>query len=108
MPKITFVAPDHTRQTHDIPLGTTLMRGAVTNDIDGIAAECGGNLQCATCHVYIDPTHQHTLQPIAPDEDTMLAFTACPRQPNSRLSCQLPITPDLEGLIVHLPEQQHY
>ncbi|MEU2561930.1 2Fe-2S iron-sulfur cluster-binding protein [Streptomyces longispororuber] len=107
MPKITYVAADGTEQALEVPLGTSVMRGAVLNDVDGIVAQCGGNAQCATCHVYVDETTLDKLAPAAPDEDEMLDFTACPRRPNSRLSCQLDVTGDLDGLIVHLPERQN-
>jgi 2Fe-2S ferredoxin len=106
MPKITYVAADRTEQTLDLPLGTTVMRGAVSQDVDGITGQCGGNAQCATCHVYVDPDTVDRTEAMLPEEDDMLDFTACPRQPNSRLSCQLTCTEALDGLIVHLPERQ--
>ncbi|GGS14744.1 (2Fe-2S) ferredoxin [Streptomyces aureoverticillatus] len=107
MPKITYVAVDGTERTIDVALGTSVMRGAVFNDIDGIVAQCGGHAQCATCHVYVDETNLDQVEPARPDEDDMLGFTACPRRPNSRLSCQLKVTSDMDGLIVHLPERQY-
>ncbi|MFI2782770.1 2Fe-2S iron-sulfur cluster-binding protein [Streptomyces sp. ALB3] len=108
MPKITYVSADRHSQTLDLPLGTTVMRGAVTNDIDGIVGQCGGQAQCATCHVYVDAATVDLLEAVAPDgeEDGMLDFTVCSREPNSRLSCQLTVTDGLDGLIVHLPERQ--
>ncbi|MFF9074182.1 2Fe-2S iron-sulfur cluster-binding protein [Streptomyces sp. NPDC014735] len=72
-----------------------------------IVAQCGGNAQCATCHVYVDESCVDRLEAIEPNEDSMLDFAASPRRPNSRLSCQLPVTEAFEGLIVHLPERQH-
>ncbi|MER6143161.1 2Fe-2S iron-sulfur cluster-binding protein [Streptomyces sparsogenes] len=107
MPEITYVAADGTARTVEVPLGTSVMRGAVFNDIDGIVAQCGGNAQCATCHVYVDEATLDRLEPARPNEDDMLDFTACPRRPNSRLSCQLEVTGALDGLIVHLPERQN-
>ncbi|MEU9673593.1 MULTISPECIES: 2Fe-2S iron-sulfur cluster-binding protein [Streptomyces] len=107
MPKITYVAVDGTERSVDVPFGTSVMRGAVFNDIDGIVAQCGGNAQCATCHVYVDETTLDKLEPAEQNEEYMLDFTACPRQPNSRLSCQLSVTSTLDGLIVHLPERQN-
>ncbi|MBR8641423.1 (2Fe-2S)-binding protein [Streptomyces tuirus] len=107
MPKITYVAVDGTEQAIEVPTGTSVMRGAVFNDIDGIVAQCGGNAQCATCHVYVDETTLDKLEPMESNEDGMLDFTACPRRPNSRLSCQLEVTGALDGLIVHLPERQN-
>ncbi|MFF0739573.1 2Fe-2S iron-sulfur cluster-binding protein [Streptomyces sp. NPDC004111] len=109
MPKITYVALDGTARTAEVPLGTSVMRGAVLNDIDGIVAQCGGNAQCATCHVYVDEASLHQLEPAEPNpnEDYMLDFTVAERRPHSRLSCQLEVTGPMEGLIVHLPERQN-
>ncbi|MBK3641177.1 2Fe-2S iron-sulfur cluster-binding protein [Streptomyces sp. NPDC085900] len=106
MPKITYVAADRSEQTLDLPVGTTVMRGALSNDIDGIVGQCGGYTQCASCHVYVDQDSAAALDPVGPEEDEMLEFTACPREPNSRLSCQLKVGEDLDGLRVLLPERQ--
>ncbi|GAA2095619.1 2Fe-2S iron-sulfur cluster-binding protein [Streptomyces albiaxialis] len=107
MPKITYVsADDSARTTLDVPLGTSVMRGAVTNDVDGIVAQCGGNAQCGTCHVHVLPESTAELEPVRPDEDAMLDFTACPREPDSRLSCQLKVTEALDGLVVRVAERQ--
>ncbi|WJV44613.1 2Fe-2S iron-sulfur cluster-binding protein [Streptomyces flavofungini] len=106
MPEITYVGVDGTRRRIDVPAGTSVMRGAVFNDIDGIVAQCAGNAQCATCHVYVDDTTVDRLEPARPDEDDLLDFTACPRRPTSRLSCRLTVTAALDGLIVHVPERQ--
>ncbi|MFE9661406.1 2Fe-2S iron-sulfur cluster-binding protein [Streptomyces sp. NPDC005955] len=107
MPEITYVAVDGTARTIDVPSGTSVMRGAVTHDLDGIVAQCGGNAQCATCHVYVDDTSLDQLEPVQPKEEHMLDFTAAPRRPGSRLSCQLKVTATLDGLVVHLPERQY-
>ncbi|WP_055696656.1 MULTISPECIES: 2Fe-2S iron-sulfur cluster-binding protein [Streptomyces] len=107
MPKITYVAVDGTATTVDVAHGTSVMRGAVFNDIDGIVAQCGGNAQCATCHVYVADDGADRLGPMRSDEDDLLDFTASPRRPTSRLSCQLPVTDALDGLTVHLPERQN-
>ncbi|POX52022.1 ferredoxin [Streptomyces sp. Ru71] len=107
MPKITYVAVDGTERAIDVPVGTSVMRGAVFNDVEGIVAQCGGNMQCATCHVFVDEACLDKLQPAQPAEDDMLDFTACPRRPNSRLSCQLKVTEAMDGLVVHLPERQN-
>ena len=106
MPEITFIAADSTAQTFELPVGVSVMRGALMNDVDGILAQCGGSAQCATCHVFVDPRRTAELDPMAPDEDGMLEFTACGRRSNSRLSCQLKVTEALDGLVVHLPERQ--
>ncbi|MFG2882796.1 2Fe-2S iron-sulfur cluster-binding protein [Streptomyces sp. NPDC048297] len=106
MPKITYLATDRTETTLDLPVGTTLMRGAVTNDVDGIVGQCGGAAQCATCHVYVDLEGLDKLDPMDEEEDGMLDFTACPRADNSRLGCQVKVTDALDGLVVHIPERQ--
>ena len=90
-----------------VPIGTSVMEGAVQNNVDGIVAECGGACQCATCHVYVDESWLDKLQPIAEDEEEMLNNTFSPRKPNSRLSCQIPVTEALNGLTVHTPEAQN-
>jgi ferredoxin, 2Fe-2S len=87
--------------------GQSLMQPAVTANVDGIAADCGGLMTCATCHVYVREPHASQLPPPSADEAGMLEFTAVPRQPNSRLSCQIQLTPELDGLTVDLPETQH-
>ncbi|MFH9869602.1 ferredoxin [Streptomyces lydicus] len=91
----------------EVPLGTSVMRGAVFHDIDGIVARCGGNAQCATCHVYAAEPSLAALEPAEPNEADMLDFTASPRRANSRLSCQLTVTEALDRLTVHLPERQN-
>ncbi|MFI0975447.1 2Fe-2S iron-sulfur cluster-binding protein [Streptomyces sp. NPDC021093] len=106
MPRITYVTADGTAHPTEVPVGTSIMRGAVLNDIDGILALCGGNVLCATCHVYVDESALDKLAPAGPIEDHMLGLSASPRLENSRLSCQLPVTEGLDGLTVHLPERQ--
>ena len=106
MPKITYIHPDGTEQTVAADLGDSVMLTATTNDVDGIVAECGGNMICATCHVYVDDAQLSRLPAMDEEEDAMLEQTASPRKDNSRLSCQLEITPELDGLVVRLPETQ--
>jgi 2Fe-2S ferredoxin len=106
MPKITYVAVDGTRHAIDVPVGISVMRGAVFHDIEGIVAQCGGNMQCATCHVYVDEACLDQVRPPEPGENYMLEFTVCPRRAGSRLSCQLRVTDAMDGLVVHLPERQ--
>ncbi len=86
--------------------GQSLMQAAVAANVHGIEAECGGLLTCATCHVYVREPFAASLAPASGDETGMLEFTASPRQPNSRLSCQIELTPELEGLTVDLPPTQ--
>jgi len=89
-----------------VPIGSSVMEGAVNNGVDGIVAECGGACMCATCHVYVDPAFLDKLEPIADDEEEMLNNTYSPRKPNSRLGCQIPVTEALNGLTVTTPEAQ--
>ncbi|GAA3996626.1 2Fe-2S iron-sulfur cluster-binding protein [Streptomyces marokkonensis] len=106
MPKITYVSVDGNERTVDVSVGTSVMRAAVVNDVEGIVAQCGGNAQCATCHVYVDETTVDKLTDRLPVEDELLDFTTCARRPTSRLSCQLEVTEAMDGLIVHTPERQ--
>jgi ferredoxin, 2Fe-2S len=106
MPKITYVHPNGARQVLEVPVGTSVMRAAILNGVDGIVAECGGEMMCATCHVYVEETQLGQTPKQADDEKAMLEFTASERRPNSRLSCQLVVTPELDGLVVYLPETQ--
>src|SRR5438128_2561310 len=106
MPKITYVHPNGAQEVLDVPVGTSVMRAAILNGIDGIVAECGGEMMCATCHVYVEEDQLGRTPAQSDDEKAMLEFTASERRPNSRLSCQLLVTPELDGLIVYLPETQ--
>ena len=87
--------------------GRSLMQAAVDAGIDGIAADCGGCLNCATCHVIVDADWAVRLPPPTADERSMLEMTASPQEPGSRLSCQLTLTPTLDGLRVRLPATQY-
>jgi len=106
MPKITYISDAGASRTVDVPVGDTVMEGAVQNGVDGIVAECGGNCQCATCHVYVDENFLTLLDPIGEDQDAMLETTASPRKSNSRLSCQIHAKAELDGLVVHTPPTQ--
>lgn len=106
MPKITYVFADGREEAVDAPAGTNIMQAAVNAGLDGIVAECGGNAMCATCHVYVDNEHSGALPPLSMVEDELLECTASPREPGSRLSCQLPIVAELDGIRVRLPEEQ--
>jgi 2Fe-2S ferredoxin len=87
--------------------GESLMQAAVAANVKGIEADCGGLLTCATCHVYVREPFVGRLPPPQEDELGMLEFTASARKPTSRLSCQIELGPDLDGLQVDLPESQH-
>ena len=105
MTKITFIANDGARIDVDAIDGSTVMEAAIKNAVPGITAECGGACACATCHVYVDEAWTaKTGKPAATEED-MLDF-AFDVRPNSRLSCQIKVKPDLDGLVVAIPERQ--
>jgi 2Fe-2S ferredoxin len=106
MPKITYVHPNGAQEVLDVAVGTSVMRAAILNGVDGIVAECGGEMMCATCHVYVEEPQLERTPKMSDDEGAMLEFTASERRPNSRLSCQLVVTPELDGLVVYLPETQ--
>ncbi|MET8983383.1 2Fe-2S iron-sulfur cluster-binding protein [Streptomyces sp. NPDC004539] len=106
MPIVIFQLHDGTQRKVTAESGTVLMRAAVSHGVDGIVAECGGNASCATCHVYVDDQHTDLVGPPNDVEDEMLDFTAAERRPTSRLSCQVHISDALEGLVVHVPEEQ--
>ncbi|SCB52203.1 ferredoxin, 2Fe-2S [Bradyrhizobium shewense] len=106
MPAITFIHPDGKSERVETADGESAMQTATRHGLDGILAECGGNAMCATCHVYVDDAWLARLPAAADDEDALLDGTASERLPNSRLSCQIKITPELDGLVVKLPERQ--
>ena len=106
MPTVIFQLPDGTERKVTAASGTVLMQAAVANGVEGIVAECGGNASCATCHVYIDPARSGPVGPPNDVEDEMLDFTAAERRPTSRLSCQIQLSDALDGLVVHVPEEQ--
>jgi 2Fe-2S ferredoxin len=106
MPQITYVQPDGSRRTLDVDAGATVMLSAVSNDIPGIVAECGGSAMCATCHVYVDPEYVSRIPPVSEVENEMLASAASERRENSRLSCQLVMGNGVDSLVVHVPSRQ--
>ena len=92
--------------TLECATGQSLMQTAIANNVEGIEAECGGTMTCATCHVYVRGDFLAKLPDMTSDEDSMLDFTASLRKANSRLSCQIQRTEELDGLTVDLPETQ--
>ncbi len=106
MPLITFISHDGESFQVDAEFGISLMEAAIDNDITDIVAECGGALTCATCQVYVDPEWLTRLAEPQQAELEMLEFAVDP-QPNSRLSCQIKIAEELDGMIVHLPQSQY-
>lgn len=105
MTQITFIDAQGVARTVAAEDGSTLMETAIRNAIPGIEAECGGACACATCHVYVDPEWQDRLPAPQTMEEDMLDF-AYDVRPQSRLSCQIRIKPELEGLVVTTPERQ--
>jgi 2Fe-2S ferredoxin len=105
MARITFIQPDGREQTVEAEPGMSVMEAAKMNLIEGIEAECGGACACATCHVYVDEAWREKTGTPEQMEEDMLDF-AFDVRPNSRLSCQIRVTPELDGLIVRVPEKQ--
>jgi 2Fe-2S ferredoxin len=105
MPKITYFDHSGTARTIDAAVGATVMETAIKNGVPGIDAECGGACACATCHVYVDEAWRAKTGDAAPMEQDMLDF-AYDVRPNSRLSCQIKVTDELDGLVVTTPERQ--
>ena len=105
MAKIKYI--EHNGNQHEIHVanGLSVMEGAVQNDIPGIDADCGGGMACATCHVYVKEDWFNKLPTKAEGEDDMLDQAYEPKK-NSRLSCQIIVSDDLDGLIVDMPEKQ--
>jgi 2Fe-2S ferredoxin len=106
MPNINFIRPDQRSECIEASLGDSVMQVATGHGIDGIVAECGGNAMCATCHVYVDEGWLARLAAVSEEENELLDGVAAERQPNSRLSCQIKVTPELDGLVVRLPDRQ--
>jgi 2Fe-2S ferredoxin len=106
MTKITYIEHDGAEHVIDVKNGLTVMEGAVKNNVPGIDADCGGACACATCHVYVDAAWQSKTGDKSAMEESMLDF-AENVEPNSRLSCQIKVSDELDGLVVRLPESQH-
>ena len=105
MPKITYIEHNGTEHTVDLAEGLTIMEGAVNNGIPGIEGDCGGACACSTCHVYVDPAWTDKVKEQEEMEVDMLDFAFEPKE-NSRLGCQLPVTAQMDGMIVRMPEKQ--
>ena len=103
MPKVTYITPDGERHEVDVETGYTVMEGAINNNIDGIVAECGGACACATCHSYIDAAWADKMPEMDDMEDSMLD-AAYDRRDTSRLTCQIEVNEALDGLVVHVAE----
>jgi len=103
MPKVIYITRDQKRHEVDVPNGYTVMEGAINNNIEGIVAECGGACACATCHSYVDELWLSKVPPMDDMEDSMLD-AAYERKPNSRLTCQIEMNSELDGLVIHVAE----
>ncbi|MGQ3195944.1 MAG: 2Fe-2S iron-sulfur cluster-binding protein [Hydrogenophaga sp.] len=107
MISIRFLNADGTVQAIQTEPGQSLMKAAVDANIQGIEADCGGSLTCATCHVMIGAPWAAMLSAPVPDEIDMLDFASSPVEADSRLSCQVKLTPEMDGMEVRLPASQH-
>jgi 2Fe-2S ferredoxin len=105
MPRITFVSHNGAAVTIDGEVGQSVMDAARHHDINGIEAVCGGGAACGTCHVFVEADWLTRLPPATQAEQDLVDFLT-QKQPNSRLSCQIALEPQLDGLVVHLPEHQ--
>ena len=105
MAKITYITHDNQKHIIEVQNGLTVMEGAVQNDIPGIDADCGGGMACATCHVYVKEDWFNKLPKKEDGEEDMLDMAFEPKK-NSRLSCQLVVSDDLDGLTVDIPSKQ--
>jgi 2Fe-2S ferredoxin len=106
MPKAIYITEEGKRTELDVRVGTSLMQAAVSNGIHEIVGDCGGSASCATCHVYVEPPYVAILPEIGAAEEGMLQCTAAQRQPNSRLSCQILMMEQLDGITVHIANRQ--
>src|ERR1700739_3304823 len=108
MPRVTYIEFNGTAHEVEVLVGLSVIRGAVDNNVPGIDADCGGECACATCHVYVDAAWlgKTGLPEPGSQEASMLSFAAV-AQPNSRLSCQIKMREELDGLVVRMPEGQH-
>ena len=105
MPKITYIEHNGKSHTIDVAKGLSVMEGAIQNNIPGIDADCGGGMACATCHVYVKEDWFNIVPSKTEGEDDMLDQAYEPKK-YSRLSCQLLVSDEMDGLIVNLPEKQ--
>ena len=105
MPKITYIDSTGNQKTIDVANGLSVMEGAIQNNVPGIDADCGGGMACATCHVYVKEEWFNKLSKIEDGEQDMLDMAFEPKK-NSRLSCQLIVSDELEGLVVTTPSKQ--
>jgi ferredoxin, 2Fe-2S len=106
MPQVTYIEPGGNEVQIDVPVGWSVMQSAMSNGVEGIEAECGGSCACATCHCYVEGDKAALVPAVAEGEAAMLGNVVSERKPNSRLSCQIKMTPELAGLVVRFPDAQ--
>lgn len=106
MSRVQYATTDGQVTELEVQDGTSIMQAALTKGLPGINADCGGACQCATCHVYVDEAWTAQLPPMGETEDAMLDCTAEPRQSGSRLSCCLPMSAELDSILVRIPAKQ--
>ena len=106
MPTIIYITPDGTRHETQVENGYSVMEGAINNNIDGIVAECGGACACATCHSYVDEAWLDKLPAMSDMEDSMLD-AAFERKDSSRLTCQIEVSDELDGLVIHVADNDY-
>lgn len=104
--KAVFISHSGTRREVDVADGTSLMKAAVSNSIYDIVGDCGGSASCATCHVYVDKSYLVNIQSPTSQEAEMLECVSAEKKDNSRLSCQIVMNEKLDGITVHMPDQQ--
>ncbi len=106
MPKLTVQRPSGVDEILDVPAGDSVMEAATAAGVSEIEAICGGDMICSTCHVYVVDGPVDALPPISDEEDEALGFVKAPREPGSRLSCQLPMSDAVDGLVVRVAPTQ--
>jgi 2Fe-2S ferredoxin len=106
MPLVKFIPAGGLARDVDVPVGTSLMQAALNHKIEGILGECGGNCMCATCHAYVDPSFLNRIPAPKENEKIMLSIAAEEPEVNSRLSCQIKMTEELDGIVIRLPKKQ--
>ena len=106
MTRILFIQPDGSQQTVEAPAGQSVMQAAVGAMVPGIVADCGGDCSCATCHGYVEEAWVDRVPPPTEAEAEMIDAGCLDTLPNSRLTCQIKLTPELEGLVIRIPPSQ--
>ena len=106
MPRIIYIHPNGDQSIADVADGQNLMMAATGHDIEGIVGDCGGVMSCATCHVIVEAPFSEQLPPPSETENQMLEYTAAPREPGSRLSCQIVMNAALDGMTVRIADPQ--